>query len=366
MDECRRMGMSVLGPDVNESQYRFAVNEEGQIRFGMGAIKGVGEGAVEAIINERENGNYTSIFDFTKRVDLRACNKRTLESLALAGGFDSFTGTHRAQYMHVEGNTTFLEKAIKFGYSHQESENSAQVSLFGEASDVSIPEPQPPVCDEWGTLEQLSKERDLVGVFISGHPLDDYKLEISHFCTKNFHIGLFADNMEALMGKGELKFAGIVTEALHLQTKKGKPWGKFKLEDYKGDFEFLLFGDDYLNNQQFLNPNYFLFVSGKVMMSGYRNEPEFKVSKISLLSDLREKIAKEINLTVNLEQVTDTFIDDLDALINENEGNCRVIMKFKHKGEGLDANGLLRGKKVYITDPLIETLDKMDIKYALN
>jgi len=366
MDECRRMGMSVLGPDVNESQYRFAVNEEGQIRFGMGAIKGVGEGAVEAIINERENGNYTSIFDFTKRVDLRACNKRTLESLALAGGFDSFTGTHRAQYMHVEGNTTFLEKAIKFGYSHQESENSAQVSLFGEASDVSIPEPQPPVCDEWGTLEQLSKERDLVGVFISGHPLDDYKLEISHFCTKNFHIGLFADNMEALMGKGELKFAGIVTEALHLQTKKGKPWGKFKLEDYKGDFEFLLFGDDYLNNQQFLNPNYFLFVSGKVMMSRYRNEPEFKVSKISLLSDLREKIAKEINLTVNLEQVTDTFIDDLDALINENEGNCRVIMKFKHKGEGLDANGLLRGKKVYITDPLIETLDKMDIKYALN
>ena len=168
------------------------------------------------------------------------------------------------------------------------------------------------------------------------------------------------------MGKGELKFAGIVTEALHLQTKKGKPWGKFKLEDYKGDFEFLLFGDDYLNNQQFLNPNYFLFVSGLVMMSRYRNEPEFKVSKISLLSDLREKIAKEINLTVNLEQVTDTFIDDLDALINENEGNCRVIMKFKHKGEGLDANGLLRGKKVYITDPLIETLDKMDIKYALN
>ncbi len=365
MDECRRMGISVLGPDVNESKYRFAVNDDGQIRFGMGAIKGVGEGAVEAIVNERINGNYHSIFDFTKRMDLRACNKRTLESLALAGGFDSFEGTHRAQYMHVEGNTTFLEKAVKFGISYQESENSAQVSLFGEASEVTIPEPQPPVCEEWGTLEKLSKERDLVGVFISGHPLDDYKLEMKHFCTKNFHLG-HTDNLEALLGKGELKFAAIVTEALHLQTKKGKPWGKVKLEDYKGDFELALFGDDYLNNQQFLNPNYFLFVSGKVMMSRYRNEPEFKVTKISLLSDLREKIAKEINLSVELEQVTDEFMDDLYTLITENEGNCKVIMSFKHQGEAISAKGLLRGKKVFITDPLIESLDKMDVRYSLN
>ncbi len=364
MDECRRMGIPVLGPDVNESQYRFAVNDEGQIRFGMGAIKGVGEGAVESIVKERENGRYTSIFDFTKRMDARACNKRTLESLALAGGFDSFEGTHRAQYMHIEGNSTFLEKAIKFGISHQESENSAQVSLFGEASAVSIPEPEPPVCEEWGTLEKLSKERDLVGVFISGHPLDDYKLEIGHFCTKNFHLGL-TDNLEMLLGKGELKFAGIVTEALHLQTKKGKPWGKVKLEDYKGDFEIAMFGDDYINNQQFLNPNYFLFVVGKVVMSRYRNEPEFKVSKISLLSDLREKIAKEINLSVELEQVNDSFIEELDILLNENQGNCRVVMNFSHRGEQISAQGLLRGKKVFITDPLIETLDKMDVSYKL-
>ena len=151
-----------------------------------------------------------------------------------------------------------------------------------------------------------------------------------------------------------------------MQTKKGKPWGKVKLEDYKGDFELALFGDDYINNQQFLNPNYFLFVTGKVVMSRYRNEPEFKISKISLLSDLREKIAKEINLSVEVGQISDEFLDELDNLINENEGNCRVVVNILHKEEKLSAKGLLRGKKVFITDPLIETLDKMDIKYVLN
>lgn len=364
MDECRRMGIPVLGPDVNESQYRFAVNDKGEIRFGMGAIKGVGEGAVEAIIRERENGAYHSIFNFTKRIDLRACNKRTLESLALAGGFDTFEGTHRAQYFVEEGNSIFLEKAIKFGISHQESENSAQVSLFGEASEVTIPEPQIPQSEEWGTLEKLSKERELVGVFISGHPLDDYKLEIKEFCTRGFHLG-YMDNMEALMGK-ELKFAAIVSEANHLTTKKGKPWGKVRIEDYQSDFELFLFGDDYLNNQQFLTPNYFLFVVGRVGKHRFRDEPEFKISKVSLLSDLREKIASEINLSVDLRQVNAAFIDQLEQLIQENEGNCRIVMRFKDSTEKLDAKGLLKGKKVFITDELIETLDTMNIDYKLN
>lgn len=367
MEECRRMGMPVLGPDVNESNYRFTVNEKGEIRFGIGAVKGVGEGAVEAIINERkENGKYNSIFDFTKRVDLRACNKRALESLALAGGFDSFENTHRAQYFFEENNTSFLEKAIKYGATHQASVNSAQVSLFGEQSEVSIPEPLPPACEEWGTLEKLSKERDMVGVFISGHPLDDYKLEIGHFCTKNFHLGLMSDNMEALMGKGELKFAGIVTDAQHLTTKKGKPWGKVKIEDYKGDTEFFLFGDDYLNNQQFLTPNYYLFVKGKVQMSRFRNEPEFKISKVTLLSDLRENIAKEINISVALKDITDTFIEDLETLIIQNEGKCRVLMHVHDKKEGVDAKGILKGRKVEITDALIDKLEEMDLTFSMS
>ena len=188
MEECKRMGIKVLGPDINESFYKFAVNKNGEIRFGLGAVKGVGEGAVEAIVNERnENGTYQSIFDVTKRIDLRAANKKAFESLVLAGGFDSF-GYHRSVYFDGdEGGPVFLEKAMKFGAKHQQNENSAQVSLFGESADIALLEPPMPVCEPWSTLHMLNREKEVVGFYISGHPLDDYKLEMDNFC--NHHIG---------------------------------------------------------------------------------------------------------------------------------------------------------------------------------
>ncbi|MCB0482244.1 MAG: DNA polymerase III subunit alpha [Flavobacteriales bacterium] len=366
MEECKRIGVPVLGPDVNESKYRFAVNEKGEIRFGMGAIKGVGEGAVDSIIKERlENGPYTSIFDFTKRVDLRASNKRTLESLAMAGGFDSFPNTHRAQYFFEEGGSTFLEKAIKFGATYQESENSAQVSLFGEASSVSIPEPNYPICTEWGTMEKLSKERDVVGIFISGHPLDDFKLELNHFATKGFHLGLLGDDLTPLLGK-EFKFGGIVTESDHRISAKGKPWGLFKMEDYQGDYEFRMFGDDYLNFKQFLTPNYFLFVYAKVIPNRYRNEPELKITKISILNDLRDKFAQEITLKVEMTDVNSDLIDALESLINGDEGKCKVKMTLIDKNESLSAEGILRGRKVHLSDDLISKLEMLQIDYSIN
>ena len=368
MEECRRMEIPVLGPDVNESQYRFAVNDKGEIRFGMGAIKGVGEGAVEAIVAcRKEHGKFHSIFQFTKNIDHKSVNKRTMESLALAGAFDSFEGTHRAQYFYSEANgPTFLENAVKFGINYQASKNSSQVSLFGESSAVQIPEPQPPICEEWGTLEKLSKERDLVGIFISGHPLDDYRLEIQHFCTRNFNLGMLSENLEAFMGKNELRFAGIVTEATHLTTKSGKPFGKIRVEDYKGDFEIVLFGEDYLNNKAYLTVNYYLFIQGRVVMSRFRNEPEFKVIKMSLLTDLREKIAQEITLNIELSRVDDEFIHELTSIIEGNEGNCRVKMKFMDEKERIDASGLARGKKVSISDELIKQLDILDVKFDMN
>jgi DNA polymerase III subunit alpha len=172
MEECKRMKLNVLGPDVNESYYKFSVNKENAVRFGMGAIKGVGAGAVATIVENRkgEKGHYRSIFDMAKRIDLRAANKKAFENLALAGGFDAF-GNHRAQYFHDEGDgITFLEKAIKYAAKFQESENSSQVSLFGEASDVQIPEPVVPPCEEWGTMEKLKREKEVVGIYISGHP----------------------------------------------------------------------------------------------------------------------------------------------------------------------------------------------------
>ncbi|WP_420845172.1 hypothetical protein [Maribacter litopenaei] len=172
MEECKRMGLDVLGPDVNESYYKFAVNKDGAVRFGMGAIKGVGKGAVDAIVEERkENGPYNSVFDMAKRIDLRAANKKAFENLALAGGFDSLGSSHRAQYFHNDGDgITFLEKVIKYGSKFQENQNSAQVSLFGDASEVSIPEPIVPPCEEWGTMEKLRREKDVVGIYISRSP----------------------------------------------------------------------------------------------------------------------------------------------------------------------------------------------------
>lgn len=366
MEECKRMGVPVLGPDVNESKYRFAVNEKGEIRFGMGAVKGVGEGAVEAIVKEREeNGPFTSIFDFTKRLDLRAANKRALESLAMAGGFDSFPDTHRAQYFYEEGGSTFLEKAIKFGASHQESENSSQVSLFGEASDVSIPEPNSPTCPEWGTMEKLSKERDVVGIFISGHPLDDFKLELNHFATKGFNLGLLGDDLTPMLGK-EFKFGGIVTESEHKISLKGKPWGFFKVEDYLGDYEFRLFGDDYLNFKQFLTPNYFLFIHARVAANRYRNEPEVKIAKVMILNDLRDKYAQELTLKVQMTDVDEQLIEALNELLAGEEGKCKIKMTLIDEKEGLATDGILRGRKVHLSDELIQKLEMLQIDYSIN
>jgi len=185
MEECKRMKLNVLGPDVNESYYKFSVNQDYAVRFGMGAIKGVGAGAVKTIVNTRkESGNYKSIFDMAKRIDLRAANKKAFENLVNAGGFDCFDDTHRAQYFSDEGDgITFLEKVIKYANKFQENENSAQVSLFGEASEVQIAEPQVPPAEEWGTMEKLAREKEVVGIYISGHPLDDFRIEMKTFCN---------------------------------------------------------------------------------------------------------------------------------------------------------------------------------------
>jgi DNA polymerase-3 subunit alpha len=185
MEECKRMGVEVLGPDINESNYAFTVNKEGAVRFGLGAIKGLGSAPIEAIVLERAKGNFQSIFDITKRINLRICNKRAFESLAYAGGFDSFQNVHRAQYFAVDSNNrTFLESAVKYGASFQESQSSAQASMFGEATGTTMPEPQIPKCEEWSSIYKLNREKEVVGIFISGHPLDEFKVEIESFCLR--------------------------------------------------------------------------------------------------------------------------------------------------------------------------------------
>jgi DNA polymerase-3 subunit alpha len=236
MEECKRMKLNVLGPDVNESYYKFSVNKDNAVRFGMGAIKGVGHGAVKTIVAKRkEDGNYKSIFDLTKRIDLRAANKKAFENLALAGGFDCFKGTHRAQYFHDEGDgVTFLEKAIRYGSKHQENENSAQVSLFGDASEVQIAEPVIPACETWGDLEKLEREKEVVGIYISGHPLDDFKTEMNTFCNANLAM---LNDLEQCINR-EFTFGGQVEEVQHRISKQGKGWASFRIKDYTDSHEF--------------------------------------------------------------------------------------------------------------------------------
>ncbi|MGB3608366.1 DNA polymerase III subunit alpha, partial [Psychroserpens sp.] len=244
MEECKRMRLDVLGPDVNESYYKFSVNQDYAVRFGMGAIKGVGHGAVMTIVdNRKKDGHYKSIFDLAKRIDLRAANKKAFENLALAGGFDGFGDTHRAQYFQDEGDgITFLEKAIKYGAKHQENENSAQVSLFGATSDVQIAEPIVPPAEEWGTMEKLAQEKEVVGVYISGHPLDDFKVEMKTFCNGN--LAMF-NELDAYVNR-EITFGGVVTDVQHRVSKQGKGWAMFMVEDYTDSFEFRIFGEEYL------------------------------------------------------------------------------------------------------------------------
>lgn len=359
MEECRRMGTPVLGPDVNESTYKFAVNKKGEIRFGLGAVKGVGEGAVEALVNERkENGNYTSIFDVTKRVDLRAANKRTFENMALAGGFDSFEGVHRAVYFSDTGDgMTFMEKALKFGSTHQEALNSSQVSLFGEASEVDMPEPEVPRAAEWGTMEKLSKEKEVVGIYLSGHPLDDFKFEIEQFCNttvKELH------HFENLKNRKELKMAGIVTEVVHRMTKTGKPFGILTLEDYQDAFKFFMFGDEYVKFRGYLNQGWFLYVVGSIEPGKWdKTKLEFKFKTVELLADVKEKMTKSITLDVNIDEVSENFIQQIDTIVNGNNGNCKFSLNLIDRKEKNTVLLTSRSKKISLTDEVLDTFDNM-------
>ena len=327
MEECRRMGLNVLGPDVNESFYKFTVSEENSVRFGLGAVKGVGNAAVETIVANRKDGQYKSIFDLSKRIDLRAANKKALENLALAGGFDSFIGTTRAQYFHDEGDgISFLEKAVKYAAKYQENENSAQVSLFGEASDVQIPEPIVPPCEDWNTMEKLAREKEVVGIYISGHPLDDYKFEMKYFCNAKLED---LRNLEAQINKN-LTLGGIITNVQHRTTKNGKGWATFTLEGYDESFDFKIFGEEYLKFRHFLIPNNFTFM--KILVregwpdkeTGKKGEPRLQFMVIQYLQDVLTSFAKKLIINVNISDLDSVLIEQLQELFKVNKGDNSV------------------------------------------
>lgn len=328
MEECKRMGLPVLGPDVNESFYKFTVNNENAVRFGMGAVKGVGAGAVDTIVTNRKDGKYKSIFDLAKRIDLRAANKKAFENLALAGGLDCFSNTHRAQYFHDDGdNITFLEKAIRYGSKFQENENSAQVSLFGDASEVQIPEPTVPPCEEWSTMEKLAKEKEVVGIYISGHPLDDFKYEMEIYCNTKFET---LKNLNQHIGKN-LNFGGIITEVQHKTSKNGKGWASFVLEGYDESFEFKIFGEEYLKFRHFLVPNNFTFMrihvkEGWVNQEGKKTDPRMTFVNINYLHDILSQFSKKLTVRIDINRLNQNLLTELVQVFNAHKGDGQSIM----------------------------------------
>ncbi len=370
MEECKRMKLDVLGPDVNESFYKFSVNKDYAVRFGMGAIKGVGHGAVMTIVeNRKKDGHYKSIFDFAKRIDLRAANKKAFENLALAGGFDGLADTHRAQYFHDDGDgITFLEKAIKYAHKHQENENSAQVSLFGEASDVQIAEPEVPPCEEWGTMEKLSKEREVVGVYISGHPLDDFKTEMKTFC--NAALAMF-NGLEPYVNR-ELVFGGVVTDVQHRVSKQGKGWALFTVEDYTDSFEFRIFGEEYLKFRHFLMKNNFVFVKTFVRDgwvnkdTGKKSDPRLQFNNFQLLHDVMENYAKKLSIQVDIKDLDEQKIMALKELLNMHPGNQMLNFLVYDTKEKIKLSMPSRKQKVKVSQELLDELELQEVRFKLN
>ena len=364
MEECKRAGIEVLGPDINESYYKFSVNKQGAVRFGMGAIRGVGEGAVKAIIDERKkNGNYKSIFDVTKRVDLRAANKKAFDGLVLAGAFDSFENVNRSQYFAPdEKGITFIERAIRYGNKFQESKNSAQVSLFGEASDVQFEEPEIPPCEPWNVMEKLSKEKEMIGIYISGHPLDDYKTEIKYFCNARIEV---LQNLNQLEGK-ELSFAGIITDVQHRVSKNGKPWGMFTFEDYSDAYEFRLFNEDYLKFRHFLIPNTFLHLKTVMRRAWQNGDVRVQFIAIQQLQDVLGKMAKKITIQLAIENINKKEVESIDEVFKKHKGNQHLNFVIIDQEEKLKLNMPSRSSKINITKELLDELTENDYSFRLN
>ncbi|MGH2622425.1 MAG: DNA polymerase III subunit alpha, partial [Sphingobacterium sp.] len=386
MEECRRMGLTVLGPDVNESHYKFTVNEIGAIRFGMGAIKGVGAGAVDTIVNNRSKGMYKSIFDLAKKVDLRMINKKALESLAHAGGFDSFTDTHRAQYFIADGESTSgIEKAIKFAHKFKENENSAQASLFGVGGGAELPEPVLAPCTAWGLIEKLKYEKEVIGIYLTSHPLDNYKFELKHFCPNNVPDLLMINKVKASevdqdtllefnrVKNKEVVIGGIIAEANHRIAKSGKPFGSFIIEDYADSFEVMVFGEDYVKFKGYLQEGYFVQIRGLIQERFKQiGNWGFELKNIQLLSEIREKMAKSFTIQFPLHILNEEFIRSLQKLIDTThvEGqpaNCQLKFKIVDLQDSLSIEMPVKKRKISITNELLDGLESLEaVNYRLN
>ena len=360
MNECKRMG-------INESMLQFSANKQGDVRFGLAAIKGVGEAAVESIIAERtKNGRFKDIYDFIERVDYSLVNRKCLENIAYAGGYDSISGFSRCKFFGVDqrdnNGVTYIEQLMRYGQRYQSEKNNAQQSLFGgDTGTTDITPPVIPACAEWSQLEKLNKEREVIGLYLSAHPLDDYKVIIRNMCKTQ--VGDL-DHLDELKGK-EIAVAGMVVAVQNLTTKTGKPWGKFKLEDYNGTHEFALFGKDYENFRKYLFSDYFLFIRGRVQPRPYNDqELEFRITSMMQLSELQEAV-KEVHVQLAVEEITRDLIARMGRSVKEAKGNTLLRLNVYDRQAQVSLNLFSKSYKVSLTQELVSFFEDNDIKYTV-
>lgn len=368
MEECKRMGIKVLGPDVNEGYGKFSVTPEGNIRFGMASIKGVGENVITSLLEERDrNGKFTSVFDFASRLDSKAMNKKSIEGLALSGAMDSFENVSRSMFFTPDplDGTTLTDRMIKYGNQKNLGNDTSQASLFGEENAVEVYEPQLPKVEPWSALEQLSREKEVVGFFISGHPLDPYKAIIEHKCNAN--CAQLKAGLEPFKNR-DVAFGGIITGFENRTSKTGNAFGKLIVEDYFGATELMLFGKDFVEYNKYMVQGLFVFVRAKVQER--YNQPgslEIKISKIELLDEVKSNAFNVIRLKVKLDRLNNDLIHQLDTLINQNSGKSSV--EFYVEDESMKQNIRLFSKKnkVIIDSDFLRELDKLtELSYELS
>ena len=377
MSECQSMGIPCLGPDVNESQRKFSANKKGEVRFGLSAIKGMGDAAAVNIIAEREkNGPYKDIFDFVQRVNLSAVNRKAMESLALSGGFDSF-GIRREQYfgLNAKGDT-FVETLLRYGQVYQSEQSSMQNSLFGDMGGVEITTPPIPTVEPWSTMELLKKERELVGIYLSAHPLDDYAVVLNHMCNlKCTQIGREMDKKE-LSKFEELSFGGIVTSVSSRWTKTNKPFGIVTIEDFEGAGEIALFGEEWTKWQSMLQEEYPVYITAKCQQR-FRNNPDaydLVIRKIEFLSDVKDKSIDKFTIYIDSTLFADSCMTDLETMLRSNTGQVPLYFNIHDIEHNTNIEMFCRNVAVDVNKKLLTFLDEMDkqvgehqsVRYAIN
>ena len=360
MDECKQMGINTLGPDVNESRHKFSVNTKGDIRFGMAAIKGVGEAAVSAIIEEREkNGAYTSIFDFVERVNLSQCNKKNIENLVIAGAFDSFQNISRESFFAPcsRQGETFLDVLVRYGNSFQQDKYKAQTSLFG-GMDITVTHPAlPKNVPAWGNLERLNKERELVGIYLSAHPLDEYSIILDYVCnTKLTQL----EKKEELAKMEEVTIGGIVTAVRTGESKNGNPYGIVKMEDFAGSGEIPLFGSDWMTYRNFFIEGTSLFIRLKVEPHKYRPGIfNTNIKSVELMSEVKDKSIQKITFDVPLDKLNSTMVEDLAEIVKENPGEAELVFNI-HTSDSNNVVLMSRKLKVRVEKKLVQYIKEHD------